>query len=73
MSPRELVLTFALAAYLACGVALSVYGLNCFWMIWLFSRARARQAAADQALQRRFELLGAPLPVVTTQLPVFNE
>ena len=73
MSAADLTLTVALGLYLACAGALSVYGLNCFWMIWLFASARERQAVADQTLLRRFIQSKAELPMVTTQLPVFNE
>ncbi|MDR2462442.1 MAG: glycosyltransferase [Verrucomicrobiales bacterium] len=44
---------------------LSVYGVHRFWMVWTYYRYR----------QRRIEPLSrlAELPLVTVQLPVFNE
>jgi len=64
-----------MAVYCCCAGALFVYGLNCYVMLWLFRRARRRQAELDARLLARFarSRSDADLPVVTTQLPIFNE
>jgi cellulose synthase/poly-beta-1,6-N-acetylglucosamine synthase-like glycosyltransferase len=70
-----LVWTALLIGYCLCAVALFLYGLNCYVMMFLFLRRRKRQAAADRELLEAFEReqTDDDLPVVTTQLPIFNE
>lgn len=60
--------------YLAATLGLMAYGLNCYVMLLLFARKRQVARNAVAALRQR----GAPcadsaLPVVTTQVAVFNE
>ncbi len=69
--------------YFGCALALMVYGINCHVMIFLFKRAYGRRLAEDKEILRGFygglsplegwRELVASLPVVTTQLPIFNE
>ena len=71
----DIALALALAVYATGALALYLYGLNCYVMIRLFARARPRQLAEDAELRRRFaeSTTDADLPVVTTQLPIYNE
>jgi cellulose synthase/poly-beta-1,6-N-acetylglucosamine synthase-like glycosyltransferase len=63
------------AVYLIPTIGLMAYGLNCYVMLFLFRR-RVREAAA--ARQRIREEMGdilarTDLPVVTTQIAIYNE
>lgn len=61
--------------YVFAGVGLVAYGFNCYFSIFLFLKNFKKVRAKDQADIERF-LKETPLdqlPVVTTQLPVFNE
>ncbi len=71
----DIVLIIGLSLYCMCAVALALYGLNCYVMMFLFSRSRQRQRDADRELLARFarHRTDDDLPVVTTQLPIFNE
>lgn len=55
--------------YFLCATVLAIYGVNCHVMVALFQRARKRPSGADAPLSP----FSAALPVVTTQLPIFNE
>ncbi len=61
--------------YFAAAAALLVYGLNCYVMVWLFRRQRRSTAEQErQVRQRHGDLRLSPdLPVITTQIPVYNE
>jgi len=69
--------------YFSCAVALMVYGINCHVMITLFKRVYGKRSAEDREILKRFYGGLSPmegwrdrasaLPVVTTQLPIFNE
>jgi len=54
-----------LASYYAVLLALAIYGFHRMMMVYLYYRNRANRPAAGTPLD--------PLPVVTVQLPVFNE
>ncbi len=71
----DIALALALAVYALGALALYLYGLNCYVMIRLFARARRGQRTQDAELRRRFaeSTTDAELPVVTTQLPIYNE
>lgn len=70
-------------SYFLCALLLVVYGLNCHVLTHLFLRRYPGRLEEDRALLRRFyggpvpRAGGGPwaarLPVVTTQLPIFNE
>ena len=64
-----------LAVYCACAFVLFIYGINCYVMVYLCSRGRKRQRDLDREMLDEFWKThsDADLPVVTTQLPIFNE
>lgn len=65
-----------LIAYVVCSLLLLLYGLNSYYMIRLFLRNRDLTGRDDRvkeaAYAERFEN-EASLPVVTTQIPLYNE
>lgn len=65
-----------LTAYIICSVLLLCYGLNSHYMIYLFLRNRDLSGRDDRKKEAgyadRFKDQ-ATLPVVTTQIPLFNE
>lgn len=75
MPIAEVIPWVGLVIYCLCALMLGIYGLNCYAMIWLFSRSRKRQQSEDRILLQQFaeQVTEADLPVVTTQLPIFNE
>ena len=68
----------AFALYLAASAGLLFYGLNCYVLLFLFSKkskeTRQRQLASEKAWLKKHPA-GATegLPKVTTQLPLYNE
>ena len=67
-----------LAAYTVCSVLLLLYGLNTYYLIYLFLRRRDLGGSADREVEAAHEDRFAPeqaaeLPVVTTQIPLYNE
>jgi cellulose synthase/poly-beta-1,6-N-acetylglucosamine synthase-like glycosyltransferase len=60
--------------FLAAG-GLLLYGLNCYVMVYLFHRKRKAAEIARHKVMSSFENLQLEddLPVVTTQIPVYNE
>ena len=65
-----------LLPYIASGLVLFTYGVNCYWQLGFFLRGRQMLREQD----RRARILEAKLwkdprslPVVTTQIPLFNE
>ena len=62
MTPVE---TLTLAAYFFVLIILAVYGWHRYYLVYLYMRNKDRQPKAGPAL--------APLPVVTIQLPLYNE
>ena len=64
----DVLLMIALALYVLCSLLLLVYGLNSYVLMGLFLRTRSRLRAASVA-----PVLAGDLPVVTTQLPIYNE
>jgi cellulose synthase/poly-beta-1,6-N-acetylglucosamine synthase-like glycosyltransferase len=63
------------SAYLTAAAALLVYGLNCYVMVGLFRRRKRAACRYRESVRRWFDgrVPGIDLPVVTTQIPVFNE
>lgn len=64
-----------MVAYFGAAAMLMLCGLNCYVLIFLFRRRREAACADDRA---QLEQFGDPmarddLPLVTTQLPIFNE
>ena len=68
--------TIILIAYTSCSLLLLLYGLNTYIIIHLFLRKRDANAESDTSTEaahaNRFED-GASLPIVTTQIPLYNE
>lgn len=61
--------------YTMCSVLLLLYGLNTYFIICLFLRKRDC-GASDKAIEASYEANfreAAKLPIVTTQIPLFNE
>src|SRR5690606_25175387 len=61
--------------YAIASIGLFTYGINCYWLLYIFLRTHRQQVVGDRRALRRFYATGGMdrLPVVTTQLPVFNE
>jgi cellulose synthase/poly-beta-1,6-N-acetylglucosamine synthase-like glycosyltransferase len=62
MTPIE---TFTLAAYFFVLIVLAVYGWHRYYLVYLYMRHRDKEPKAQAPLD--------PLPVVTIQLPLYNE
>jgi cellulose synthase/poly-beta-1,6-N-acetylglucosamine synthase-like glycosyltransferase len=62
MTPAE---TFILAAYFFVLIILAVYGWHRYYLVYLYMKHRDKEPKAGPALD--------PLPVVTIQLPLYNE
>src|SRR3984893_15783559 len=62
MTPAE---TFTLAAYFFVLIVLAVYGWHRYYLVYLYMRHRDKEPKAQPPLD--------PLPVVTIQLPLYNE
>ena len=65
----------ALTVYIAASLGLLVYGINSYIQIGLHLRSRNHQRRDDAKILDRFSRRrdDANLPVVTTQLPIYNE
>lgn len=61
--------------YAIASIGLFTYGVNCYWLLYIYLRNHRQQVVQDRRMLRRFYATGGmeKLPVVTTQLPVFNE
>ena len=62
MTPVE---TLTLAAYFFVLIILAVYGWHRYYLVYLYMRNKDKQPVAGPAL--------SPLPIVTIQLPLYNE
>src|SRR5437867_6791832 len=62
MTPAE---TLTLAAYFFVLIVLAIYGWHRYYLVYLYMRNRGNEPKAGAALD--------PLPVVTIQLPLYNE
>src|SRR5919204_3981025 len=62
MTPAE---TFTLASYFFVLIVLAVYGWHRYYLVYLYMRNRDKAPKPQPPLD--------PLPVVTIQLPLFNE
>jgi cellulose synthase/poly-beta-1,6-N-acetylglucosamine synthase-like glycosyltransferase len=72
---NQICFVLLIALYLIPTLGLMVYGLNCYVMIVLFQRRRAAATSARlQVMSEMGDLLSRDdLPVVTTQIAIFNE
>ncbi len=62
--------------YLGCGSVLLLYGLNCYWQILFFLRGRnflQKEAEISERLERAMWADPESLPLITTQIPLYNE
>ncbi|HEV3140781.1 MAG TPA: hypothetical protein VGY57_09710, partial [Vicinamibacterales bacterium] len=62
MTPAE---TVTLAAYFFVLIILAVYGWHRYYLVWLYMKHRGNEPKAGPPLD--------PTPVVTIQLPLYNE
>src|SRR5947199_7306140 len=62
MTPAE---TLTLAAYFFVLIVLAIYGWHRYYLVYLYMRHRGKEAKAGPPLD--------PLPIVTIQLPLYNE
>jgi cellulose synthase/poly-beta-1,6-N-acetylglucosamine synthase-like glycosyltransferase len=62
MTPAE---TFTLAAYFFVLIILAIYGWHRYYLVYLYMRNRDKEPTAQPPLD--------PLPIVTIQLPLYNE
>lgn len=65
-----------LILYTICSLLLLLYGLNTYWIVILFLRKRGSHELSDAETEERFTDTfdqREALPVVTTQIPLFNE
>jgi cellulose synthase/poly-beta-1,6-N-acetylglucosamine synthase-like glycosyltransferase len=71
----QMVLFTIFGLYAIASIGLFTYGINCYWLLYIFLRNHRQQVVHDRRRLRRFYANGGmdKLPVVTTQLPVFNE
>ena len=71
----DILLSAALGIYVIASVLLLIYGINAYLMIGLYWRSRRHRLVDEQAIIARFGATrtDAELPVVTTQLPIYNE
>ncbi|MBC2603604.1 glycosyltransferase [Puniceicoccus vermicola] len=62
--------------YIGCGTVLFLYGLNCYWQVFFFVRGqRFLKKQSEKADRLAEEMWAHPdsLPIVTTQIPLYNE
>ena len=72
----DLVSSIILVFYTLCSLILLLYGLNNYIMIYLFMRKRNANKQSDAETEARFARdfeNPESLPIVTTQIPLYNE
>ena len=71
-SPTEYLI---IAFFLTCSIMLAVYGLHLYLLVFLFRRRSTAQIAAQRALIEKYrrETPDHRWPVVTSQIPIYNE
>jgi cellulose synthase/poly-beta-1,6-N-acetylglucosamine synthase-like glycosyltransferase len=73
MTPADILIGLVLVLYFGALFLLFCYGINCYIMIILHRRERTRMLATDDEVWRAWQPTAEILPVVTVQLPVYNE
>jgi len=73
MSPAALLVGCLLILYFTALSLLFLYGINCYIMIHLHRRGVKRMLQADEEVWWRWQQTAQDLPVVTVQLPIYNE
>lgn len=72
----DIISSLLFTVYTSCSVLLLLYGLNTYLMLFLFLRKRKSNLASDAAIESQFMThftAREDLPIVTTQIPLFNE
>jgi cellulose synthase/poly-beta-1,6-N-acetylglucosamine synthase-like glycosyltransferase len=73
MTAAALLMGCLLVLYFTALFLLFLYGINCYVMIHLHRRRVKRMLQADDEVWRRWQQPGQDLPVITVQLPIYNE
>ncbi|MCI0483099.1 MAG: glycosyltransferase family 2 protein [candidate division NC10 bacterium] len=73
MTPAAFLMGCLLILYFTALSLLFLYGINCYIMIHLHRRRVKRMLQADEEVWRRWQQTAQDLPVVTVQLPIYNE
>ena len=73
--PFKIFLNTLIVVYLICALTLFVYSANCYIMIFLFKRRAKKEMDKNREFLKNFakNINSVEWPVVTTQLPIFNE
>ena len=73
--PFKIFLNTLIVVYLICALTLFVYSTNCYIMIFLFKRRAKKEMDKNREFLKNFakNINSVEWPVVTTQLPIFNE
>lgn len=73
----NIIQTIIIVPYMICSLLLLFYGLNTYYIVSLFLRKRHSNepddVATEAAFAERFDGSAAELPLVTTQIPLYNE
>ncbi|MEM9237814.1 MAG: glycosyltransferase, partial [Verrucomicrobiota bacterium] len=67
----ETLRSIALVLYLTASAGLLAYGLNCYILLLLYAQRARRTHEAQQKTEANWQ--PEELPIVTTQLPLYNE
>lgn len=62
-----------MTVYVTAALGLAAYGLNSYVMVVLFLRKRTKALDARNAVRAAFDPESVDLPMVTTQIPLYNE
>ncbi|HET7853476.1 MAG TPA: glycosyltransferase, partial [Candidatus Methylomirabilis sp.] len=73
MTPAAFLMGCLLILYFTALFLLFLYGINCYVMIHLHRRRVRQMLQADEEVWRRWQQTAQDLPVVTVQLPIYNE
>ncbi|MCI0484350.1 MAG: glycosyltransferase family 2 protein [candidate division NC10 bacterium] len=73
MTATALLMGCLLVLYFTALILLFLYGINCYVMIHLHRRRVKQMLQADEEVWRRWQQTAQDLPVVTVQLPIYNE
>jgi len=73
--PGNVIFYIMVFVYLICSLILFVYAANCYLMVYLFNRRRNAENKRNRNFLNKYSesFDAADLPVLTTQLPVYNE
>ncbi len=73
--PGNLIFYGMVFIYLVCSLVLFIYAANCYLMIFLFNRRKKEENENNKDFLDEYKKSFDPnnLPIVTTQLPIYNE